>query len=52
MIPTILFLLLRRYGRTNPVLAGKLAGIVGKTGRIVLLFLLLILGFHFTLPSH
>lgn len=43
MIPTIIYLLLRRYRRSNPEKAERLARLIRNASRIVLLFILLFL---------
>lgn len=48
MIPTIIYLLLRRYRRSNPEKAERLATIMRNISRIVLLFILLLLLSHFS----
>ncbi|WP_276504821.1 DUF6134 family protein [Terrimonas pollutisoli] len=43
MIPTIIFLLLRRYGKTHPAKAEQLALLLRKAGKFFFIFILLIL---------
>ena len=43
MIPTIIYLLLRRYRKTNPAKAAQLAVIFQRTRKFILLFVLLVL---------
>lgn len=51
MIPTIIYLLLRRYRRRNPEKAEKITSIVRRTSRIILLFVVLLLISHFALTQ-
>lgn len=51
MIPTIIYLLLRRYRRRNPEKAEKITSIVRNASRIILLFIVLLLISHFALPQ-
>ena len=51
MIPTIIYLVLRRYWRSNPEKAERLDMILRKTSRIVLFFIVLLLISHFALPQ-
>lgn len=43
MIPTIIYLLMRRYRKTNPAKAEELAILMRKTSKFILVFVLLIL---------
>lgn len=43
MIPTIIYLLLRRYRKTNPAKAAQLAVLFQRTRKFILLFVLLVL---------
>ncbi len=51
MIPTFIYLLLRRYGRTHPEKAKRLTTIFKKASRLMLLFILLLLMSLFALPQ-
>ena len=51
MIPTIIYLLLRRYRRTNPEKAKKLMRIFRKASRLIFLFILLLLISLFAFPQ-
>jgi len=52
MIPTIIYLLLRRYRRTNPEKAKRLMMILRKANRLLFLFILLLLASLFAFPQH
>jgi hypothetical protein len=52
MIPTIIYLLLRRYRRTNPEKAKRLMTILQKASRLLFLFILLLLISLFAFPQH
>ena len=52
MIPTIIYLLLRRLRRTNPEKAKKLMTILRKASRLLFLFILLLLISLFAFPQH
>jgi hypothetical protein len=51
MIPTIIYLLLRRYRRSNPEKAERVAIMLQKTTRLLLFLILLLLISHFALPQ-
>ncbi len=52
MIPTIIYLLLRRYRRTNPGKAKRLMMILRKASRLLFLFILLLLISLFAFAQH
>lgn len=47
MIPTLIYLLLRRYGKTNPAKAAQLVAMTRKISKMLLLFILLTLAGYF-----
>jgi hypothetical protein len=52
MIPALIFLLLRRYRRTHSEKAERLSATLGKTSKIVLLCLHLMLVYYIALPQN
>jgi hypothetical protein len=51
MIPAIIYLLLRRYKRTNPAKAERLTLVMRKASRMLLLFILLTLIWYCAMPQ-
>lgn len=51
MIPAIIYYLLRRYKRVNPVKAEKLSVLIRKTGKVIFVCLLLLLMGYFAWPQ-